>query len=399
MTRPTISSGDCLAWSGDRMALADGVAGDAGGAAVWISVLLVALSTLAGAWLARRNSARVVGWLAVSSAVMLVIAVTDMLPDAWGEAAETGVPLWLAALALAVGFLVLTYLTRKGCACPTQEGPRGGAHAPGRHRRLKEAVGAALFGGMGTAAALTTHRAIEGSTLALSASVVVVAALVVHYASEGLALAILIDMAGQRLAPWLVVACVSPALGVLVAVISPLPERLVPILLALVTGVLLRTAFVGLKLAAARQADGRLSKKQLATAAVIAIAAGTLVAAGHRHDEGGHEAEGGHETAAGTIQPSPAAARTPMEASPAHATPSGQVPADLAAGRMSISQVLARTDAAVEHLAVGQVLQALPGYGPDTSRKLLGRAGISPERRVGEISRQQRRRLLQLLTG
>lgn len=391
MTCPPISGGACLAWSGDRLALIDRAASDAGGAAVWISVLLVALATLAGAWLARRNSARVVGWLAVSSAVMLVIAVSDMLPDAWGEAAETGVPLWLIALALALGFGVLTYLTRKGCACPSQAGPRGGVHAPGRHRRLKEAVGAALFGGMGAAAALTTHRAIEGSTLALSSSVVVVAALVVHYASEGLALTILIDMAGQRLAPWLVTACLSPALGVLAAVISPLPERLVPVLMALVTGVLLRTALVGLKLAAAQQADGRLSRRQLATAAIIAIAAGTLVAAGHQHT--------GRETAAGTTRPSPAPARTPIQPPPAHATTSGQVLTDLAAERMNISQVLARPDAAVERLAVRQVLQALPGYGPDKSRRLLGRAGISPERSIGEISRQQRRRLLHLLTG
>lgn len=392
MTCPPINSGACLTWGGEVMALAEGAATDAGGASVWISVLLVALATLAGAWLARCNSARVVGWLAVSSAVMLVIAVTDMLPDAWSQAAEADVPLWLVALALALGFLVLTYLTRKGCACPSQAGPRGGVHAPGRHRRLKEAVGAALFGGMGTAAALTTHRAIEGSTLALSASVVVIAALVVHYAGEGLALTILIDMAGQRLAPWLVVACLSPALGVLAAVISPLPERLVPVLMALVTGVLLRTALVGLKLAAAQQADGRLSKRQLAAAATIAIAAGTLVAAGHQH------AEGGHETAAGAIRPSPAA-RTPMQPSPAQASTSGQVLTDLAAGRMSISQMLARADAAVERLAVPQVLQALPGYGPDKSRRLLERAGISPERSIGEISQQQRRRLLQLLTG
>ncbi|MFC7641231.1 hypothetical protein ACFQX6_09770 [Streptosporangium lutulentum] len=84
-------------------------------------------------------------------------------------------------------------------------------HAPGLHRRVREVVDAALFGGMGTAAALTLHRAIEGATLALTASVVVVIALMVHSAGEGLALAALLDMAKQRLAPWLVVSCVSPA--------------------------------------------------------------------------------------------------------------------------------------------------------------------------------------------
>jgi zinc transporter ZupT len=188
--------------------------GEPPGGGAWIAVILVSASTLAGAWLARRESKRLAVWLAVASAVMMIIALTDLLPDAWQDAVETGVPLWVIGTAAAFGFLVITYFTRKGCACPSDSGRRpAGLHAPGRHRRLREAVSAALFGGMGTAAALTTHRAIEGATLALTASAVVIVALMVHSASEGLALAALLDMAGQRLAPWLVVACVSPAAG------------------------------------------------------------------------------------------------------------------------------------------------------------------------------------------
>jgi hypothetical protein len=166
--------------------------GRAPGRDAWIAVVLVSASSLAGAWLARRNSGRIVVWLAMASATMLVIALTDLLPDAWQEAVKTGVPLWVIGLAAAVGFVVITYFTCKGCGCESEAGKKGGRHAPGRHR-VKDAVDAALFGGMGTAAALTTHRAIEGATLALAASGVVVLALMVHSASEGLALTALLD--------------------------------------------------------------------------------------------------------------------------------------------------------------------------------------------------------------
>ncbi|MEV6867729.1 hypothetical protein AB0M44_42925 [Streptosporangium subroseum] len=254
-------------------------AGDSPGTGAWIAVILISVSTLAGAWLARRESTRLAVRLAIASAMMMIIALTDMLPDAWQDAVETGVPLWVVGIAVAFGFLVITYFTRKGCACPSDSGRSPvGLYAPGGHRRLKETVSAALFGGMGTAAALTTHRAIEGATLALTASTVVVIALMAHSASEGLALAALLDVAGQRLAPWLVVACVSPAVGVLVATFSPLPGQVVPVLLGMVTGVLLRTAIVGLKLAAGRQENGRLSRGQLVIATAAAITVGVLLA-------------------------------------------------------------------------------------------------------------------------
>jgi zinc transporter ZupT len=248
----------------------------------WIAVVLVSVSSLAGAWLARRNSTRVVVWLAIASATMLVIAMTDLLPDAWREAVETGVPLWVIGIAAVTGFLVITYFTRMGCGCEADSGNSGaGRHAPGRHRRLKEAVDTALFGGMGTAAALTLHRAIEGATLALTASVVVVLALMVHSASEGLALAALLDMAKQRLAPWLVVACAAPAVGVLAATIHPLPGQVVPILLGMIAGVLTRTAVVGLKLAASKQSNGRLSRRHVTIATISAVTIGAIIVAAH----------------------------------------------------------------------------------------------------------------------
>jgi zinc transporter ZupT len=258
--------------------------GQGPGYGAWTAVGLVSVSSLAGAWLARRDSTRVVVWLAIASATMLVIAMADLLPDAWREASETGVPWWAIGISAAVGFLVITYFTRRGCGCEADSDKAAGRHAPGRHRRLKQAVDTALFGGMGTAAALTTHRAIEGATLALTASAVVVIALMVHSASEGLALAALLDLAKQRLAPWLVVACAAPAVGVLAATIHPLPGQVVPILLSMISGVLTRTAVVGLKLAASKQAGGRLSRRQVTIAGCGALTIGALIVVAHTNE-------------------------------------------------------------------------------------------------------------------
>ena len=52
-------------------------------------------------------------------------------------------------------------------------------------------------------------------------------------------------------------------------------------LLGTVTGVLLRTAMVGLKLAADRQENGRLSRGQLVIATAVAITVGVLLAMAH----------------------------------------------------------------------------------------------------------------------
>jgi zinc transporter ZupT len=406
------------------------------GREAWAAVALVSVSTLAGAWLARRNSKRLVVWLAIASATMLVIALTDLLPDAWKKAAETGLPLWVIGIAAATGFAVITYFTRKGCGHDhgIDSGRRStGRHAPGRHRRLKEAVGAALFGGLGTAAALTTHRAIEGATLAFTASVVVVIALMVHSASEGLALAALLEIAKQRLAPWLVVSCVSPVVGVLFATVSPLPGRVVPVLLGMISGVLLRTAIVGIKLAASKQESGRLSKRHVTVATVIAVTVGALLTVaqagegakgnsaqgpgGTQHPTGSVGADAQAALSPGSIsRPDPlsSAGRSPTPASP-QATPEPRrgTPANstrarqdreelLAAmrvGRTTVAEVLQRDDATARHLRVTRLLKALPGYDPADAIALMATSGIDENRRLDGLNRQQRRALLDTLTG
>ncbi|SDH10049.1 hypothetical protein [Nonomuraea jiangxiensis] len=248
---------------------AAGPASDGADTGVWLAVVLVALCTLGGAWLARRAVERLTVWLMVASAVLLVIAVTDLLPAAWQGAAAHGVPQWLVGTCAALGFLVIAYFTRGGGAHGHDLPAGAGRHAPGLHRRAGEAAGAALFGGVGTAVALVVHRMLDGATLALAASVVVVVALAVHSASEGLAVAALLGMARRRLWPWLAISCVSPALGVVVATVRPIPGHVAPILLGTVAGVLARTAVVGFRLAAG-QGSGRLPRRHLVVAGTVA---------------------------------------------------------------------------------------------------------------------------------
>ncbi|MFF4771554.1 hypothetical protein ACFY05_01695 [Microtetraspora fusca] len=370
----------------------------------WVAVLLICASTLTGAWLARRNSQRMTLWLAVASAMMLVTALVDLLPDAWSESIQAGVPLWAPALAATFGFLVITYFTRKGCGHGHDHSEReGGAHAPGRHRRVKEAINAALFGGMGTAAALTLHRAIEGATLALTASVVVVIALTIHSASEGLALAALLDMARQRLAPWLVVSCVSPAVGVLLATLSPLPAPLVPILLSMVMGVLLRTAIVGMKLAAGRQRSGRLSKRQIAVAAAAAGVAGTLLATANIL----HAEDGALPSSPSTglamqdyarlapSQPASGASSTPVGPF-AGANGQAEFQAAIASGRLTLTEVFQRNDDLIKRTPIGRILRALPGHSKDKVTALIAASGVDEERQVADLTEPQRRKLLKV---
>lgn len=246
------------------------------------AVALICGATVMGAWLANRYADRMGLWLSLASAMMMVTALTDIVPDVWHDAEESGLALWIPALAMAFGFLVITYFTRGSCGHGHGDDPRDD-HRPaaGRHRLIKASATPAAFGGVGAAAALTMHRVIEGTTLALTPSAAVIAALAVHSASEGLALAALLRESRERVAPWLVISVAGPVAGIIAATVSPLPETLVPVLLAMVGGVLLRTAIVGVKLAAAKRRAGELRDWHIVVAAVSATAFGALMLFAH----------------------------------------------------------------------------------------------------------------------
>jgi ZIP family zinc transporter len=106
-----------------------------------VAVVLVAVATVVGAWLARRGSGRSALLLAAVSGILLIIAVLDLLPDAWDEAHEAGVPLWAVPVTALASYGVMGAVVRIGCPCK-----------PGR------------AGGVGAASGLALHRFLEGST-------------------------------------------------------------------------------------------------------------------------------------------------------------------------------------------------------------------------------------------
>ncbi|MGW4959082.1 hypothetical protein ACWEPL_17800 [Nonomuraea sp. NPDC004186] len=355
----------------------------------WVAVVLVALSTLAGAHLARRNSAKISIWLAIASALMLITALVDLLPDAWQEADATGVPIWVVGLAGLFGFAVITFFTRKGCGHSHDSGAAaGGRHAPGLHRRVKEAVSAAVYGGVGTAAALSLHRMIEGATLALVSSAVVVAALVIHSASEGLALTALLDLARKPAVPWLTLSCLAPAAGVVLATVAPLPAQSVPILLGMVTGVLLRTAVIGLTIA---RDSRRLSRRHLVIAATVVAGVGGLLITTQT------------VLAGGLPQPMVAApvphSRAPgPPTAPIRQMTTTQLRAAISGGQLSLEQLLARRDPATISADAATLLRALPEHSPEQITQTLRQAKIGTGTAIGDLTLRQRHLLLSALS-
>jgi ZIP family zinc transporter len=202
------------------------------GAAALAGVTIIAIATLAGAWLGRRSRRLPRLSLAAATIMLLVVVFADLLPDIWSDLGDAGLPWWAAAGALGVGLLAADGLVRRGCACGT--GPHGGR---------------------ATAAALGVHRAVEGAALAVAGSVAVIAALALHAASEGLALAVLLKGEQRRTtAALLGITCLSPAAGAAVLSEVALPAAAAPVLTSLVAGVLLRTALAACQLRPARPA-------------------------------------------------------------------------------------------------------------------------------------------------
>ncbi|MEV6317842.1 hypothetical protein [Streptomyces sp. NPDC051776] len=221
-----------------------------------VAVVLVSVATVVGAWLARRGAGRSAILLAGASGILLVIAILDLLPDAWADAHEAGVPQWAVPLSALASYGVMGAVVRFGCPCE-----------------------ASRAGGMGAASGLALHRFLEGATLTVTASVAVVSAILVHAVGEGLALAALLGVQPwRRVAPWIGLACLSPVAGAFVTSALPVPEGLMPLLLACACGILAQAAWVALRLAhRQRPAARRVLAVPIATAMTLAAGFTALV--------------------------------------------------------------------------------------------------------------------------
>lgn len=213
---------------------------------------LLAAATVAGAWLAWRHPGQQQIWFGAAAGALLVIAGLHVLPDAWSAARAERIWPWAVPLVAIATFLLAGVAARGGCACQRDT----------RH-----------VDGAGAAAALTVHRFLEGSALALVGSATVVAAFSVHALGEGLAVgALLLTQPRRRAATWLAVMCVSPVAGVLLTNAIPLPVVARPLLLALAGGVLAQAARVSLRAACHNVPPGRILFSRPAAATTVAAA-------------------------------------------------------------------------------------------------------------------------------
>ncbi|WP_239091546.1 hypothetical protein [Streptomyces sp. SID14478] len=246
----------------------------------WIAVAVMAAATVAGLALARRPARQAALTLLLASGAMLTAVAVDLVPETWHESVVTGVSLWLALATATGAYALVAALTRHHGKDPQSAVRPAAAHSPGRHRRLQETAGV-LSAGLGAATALAMHRLVEGTTLTLVFSVPVCLTLLITSAGNGLALGAMLHEARQRLAPWLLLACASPAAGVLCALLLPLPAAILPLALALVAGIVVRVAVIVLRFAAHKRTARGLSTWQVTTVLAAACATGVLLLAAH----------------------------------------------------------------------------------------------------------------------
>jgi ZIP family zinc transporter len=206
---------------------------------------VVALATLAGAWLAGGRGGRRQVWFGAAAGALLVIALLHLLPDAWAGAEASRVPAWLVPVVAVLSFMAMHAVSRVGCACEADE-----EHASGT----------------GAAAALAVHRLLEGAAMVLTGLITAVA-LAVHAFGEGMAVGALLRQQRRRLAVWLALMCIGPVVGAWAASAIPALDIAEPLLLALAAGVLAQAARISLRAAFPR----RHSEWRLAAAPTVAL--------------------------------------------------------------------------------------------------------------------------------
>lgn len=217
--------------------------------------LLIAVATLAGAWLARRNAGGRELYLGATGGALLIIAGLHLIPDAWSGARDAALAWWVVPAAAVATFALAGIVMWRGCAC---QADREGAC------------------GAGAAAALAGHRLLEGAALTLAASVPVTIAFAVHALAEGMGAGTLLSAASRRRrAAWLAAMSAAPAVGAALTGLWQVPGNVEPVLLAVAAGVVGAAAWVSLR--AIMPKDAVLPKASSVLAALVS--AGVTAAA------------------------------------------------------------------------------------------------------------------------
>lgn len=227
-----------------------------GGGVLAGGLVLVAVATLAGAWLGGGRGDRRQVWFGAAAGALLVIALVHLLPDAWTGAQQAGIPVWLVPLTAVAAFVATIAISRVGCACEADE-----EHASGT----------------GAAVALAAHRFLEGAAMALTGPVTAVA-LGVHAFGEGMAVGALLRGKRRQRVIWLTVMCIGPVVGALAVTAVPVLDVAEPFLLALAAGVLAQAARISFRAAFRGLSGWRLTP---APAAALVVAATVTTLAVH----------------------------------------------------------------------------------------------------------------------
>ena len=217
-----------------------------------LGVGLVAVATVAGAWLARRRPGQRQIWFAAAAGALLIVAGLHLLPDAWAGARAASLWAPLVPITAVAAFSVAGLAARAGCGCRAHK---------------EQAIGSAA------AAALAAHRFLEGAAISLSGSAAVAIALAAHALGEGLAAGALLGaQPRRRVAAWLTLMCVSPVAGAGAADAFAVPDAAEPVLLAVAAGILLQAAWMSMRTAFGGLRDSRLLLvRPAATTAVAAV--------------------------------------------------------------------------------------------------------------------------------
>jgi ZIP family zinc transporter len=238
-----------------------------------LALVLAAAGLLLGGGAALLHSRRAGTIQAVAGGLLLALVCADLLPDALEDGSEAGISS-VAVLGLAAVVLVLVWGALSSVGRASAGFPSGTAH---------DGCCGAPVGRLG-ASALAAHGIAEGAILGLSAGldpaagVWLLIAFCVHKAGEGFAIVAGVALRDghrelRRAAGWIAIAGASPVAGALLAQRVPTEGAAVPLLTAVVAGVL---GAVALQLTRPALRRGGTTPRMLAllSAAALAIVIG-----------------------------------------------------------------------------------------------------------------------------
>lgn len=198
---------------------------------IWVAAL-AAVSTTAGGLAAVRVRDRLHLLLGFSSGAVFGVALFDVLPELVRRAAETHLDFSTLMPFVAGSFLAFHLLER----LTSLHGGRGHGQAHGPAPQV----------GMLAAAGLSVHSFLDGVAIAvgfranLALGITIAVAVLTHDFSDGLNTVTIVLGHGnplRRALAWLGIDAVTPLLGAVVATVAPIPEGVLPFLLAAFVGV------------------------------------------------------------------------------------------------------------------------------------------------------------------